>query len=74
MIMLHYRVIPDLCRQVQRAIAASAPAARQPQSPREPCTAAAKSPSVARPSLQARSVRHRASACPRKAPPGPTAR
>jgi hypothetical protein len=71
MIMLHYRVIPDLCRQVQRAIAASAPAARQPQSPRQPCTAAANAPSRARLTVRPRSVRHRAAACTRKAPPGP---
>ena len=70
MIMLHYRVIPDLCRQVQQAIAASAPAARQPQSPRQPCTAAANAPSGPRPAGRRRSVRHRASECTRKAPPG----
>jgi hypothetical protein len=74
MIMLHYRVIPDLCRQVQRAVAASAPAARQPQPPRQPCTTAANAQPRARPTVRPGSVRHRTAACTRKAPPGPAGR
>jgi hypothetical protein len=36
MIMLHHRAIPDLRRQVQQAIAASARATRQPPAARRP--------------------------------------
>jgi hypothetical protein len=76
MIVLHYRAIPDLRHQVQQAIAASAPATRQPPATRRPCAAAATPASAglaARPT-RPRSVRRRAAACTRAARPGPTAR
>jgi hypothetical protein len=76
MIVLHYRAIPDLHRQVQQAIAASAPAARQPPSTRRPCAAAATPAGAglaARPT-RPRSVRRRAAGCPRTARPGSTVR
>jgi hypothetical protein len=76
MIVLHYRAIPDLRRQVQQAIAVSARAARQPPAARRPCTAAATpagAHQTARPT-RPRSFRHRAAACTHTPPPGRTAR
>jgi hypothetical protein len=64
MIVLHYRAIPDLRRQVQQATA-SARAARQPPSTRRPC-AAAPTPGgagQAARSTRPQSVRRRAAAC-----------
>jgi hypothetical protein len=73
MIVLHYRAIPDLRRQVQQATA-STRATRQPPSTRRPC-AAAPTPvgaGQAARSTRPRSVRRRAVACIRTVRPGPT--
>jgi hypothetical protein len=76
MIVLHYRAIPDLLRQVQRATAASVRATRWPPPTRRACAAAATrvgAGQAARPT-RPRCVRRRAAACARTARPGPAVR
>jgi hypothetical protein len=75
MIVLHYRAIPDLRRQVQQAIAASARAARRPPSARWPCTAAATPTGAHWAARPTRPLSSRgATACTRTARPGSSAR
>ena len=75
MILLHYRAIPDLRRQMQQATA-SAPATRQPPPTRPPCAAAATlagAGQAARPT-RARRLRRPAATCTRTAGTDPTVR